>query len=106
MLSSKKKDIKIRRAFYKSENLSKVTKFLFFHLLSRKTPESENSGLLRATLLKNSFQMKKFSKVKIRSRCLLSNRVGGVYKPYSLSRIVLREFIGFGILPGYSKAVW
>lgn len=52
------------------------------------------------------FNYKRVSKVKIRRRCVLTNRSRGVLTSYNLSRTKLRELLHIGILPGYKKSVW
>jgi len=104
MLAFKIKDIKTRQKFSKLENLKKLNKFLFINLLSRKIKLFSNASL-QSQLLKLQISSK-ISRIKIKNRCILSNRNKGVSKYYSLSRIVMRDFMQFGILPGYSKAVW
>mmetsp|Transcript_531 Transcript_531/g.1760 ORF Transcript_531/g.1760 Transcript_531/m.1760 type:complete len:100 (-) Transcript_531:1017-1316(-) len=49
---------------------------------------------------------KKFSYVKIKNRCLFSNRSKGVIRSEKMSRIKFRELISLGLLPNYKKAVW
>ena len=101
MLSSKVKDLKERSAFCKSEKSRIIKKFVLFNILSK------NNFFLRKTYFKsmrNSF--KRSSKVKVVRRCVLSNRGRGVLRPFGISRIYLREMMQFGLIPGYSKAVW
>ena len=104
MLVSKIKDLKLRQSFLKLEFSKKVTKFLVINLLSKnKKLTSKNTlGVHSLALRLNS----RVSKLRLKNRCLLSNRNKGVSKYYTLSRIVMREFIQFGIIPGYTKAVW
>ena len=45
-------------------------------------------------------------KTRITNRCVLNNRGRGVLRPYGISRTLLRELMQFGVIPGYSKAVW
>lgn len=106
MLSSKIKDIKIRNLFNKIENKNIVNKFLFYYLASYyKKTESKKHLLFWV----NIFTKKKFSlinKTKTTNRCILTNRNRSVLRPYKISRVILRELLQFGILPGFSKAVW
>jgi small subunit ribosomal protein S14 len=46
------------------------------------------------------------SKVRIRNRCELTGRPRGYYRRFNLSRITLREFAAFGLLPGVKKSSW
>lgn len=102
MLSSKVKDLKLRIAFKKLENFRLVNKFLFINLVSKPMLLSSR---FNKTILK-TYLMSRISKIKIKNRCILSNRNGGVNKFYNLSRISMRNMIKFGLLGGYKKAVW
>jgi len=104
MLVSKIKDLKLRKSFVRFEFSKKVTKFLVTNLLSKKKILASKNilGIQSLALRLNS----RVSKLRLKNRCLLSNRNKGVSKYYTLSRIVMREFIQFGIIPGYTKAVW
>ncbi len=46
------------------------------------------------------------SLVRLKNRCILTNRSKGVYREFRLSRIRLREMLANGLIPGYKKAVW
>ena len=46
------------------------------------------------------------SKVRIRSRCIITGRSRGVYRRFGLSRIILREMISSGKIPGITKSSW
>jgi ribosomal protein S14 len=105
MLSLKKKDVKARSIFSKYELRSRVVKLLLTNLASRHN-YLQGSKFLPLNLYKLQTKFRRCSKVKIRTRCVLTNRGRGIYRPYGLSRIVLREFMQFGIIPGYKKAVF
>ncbi len=105
MQSKKIKNIKLRKAVAKTEIAKKTSKFLFVNLLNR-----VNCVDLKATLvslfLKQKIHSKKTSKVFITNRCIFNNRSRGVFRPFGVSRTLLRELMQFGIVPGYTKAVW
>jgi len=105
MLSSKIKDLKLRHLFFKYEKKKKIYKFFFINLLSRKNVNINNKNLI-LPLLQLQNKIKRNSKIRLTNRCILSNRGKGVNKFYSLSRIMMRDLIQFGIIPGYTKAVW
>ena len=46
------------------------------------------------------------SKVRIRNRCVLTGRPRGVYRKFTLSRIVFRELASIGHIPGITKSSW
>lgn len=52
--------------------------------------------------LSKRYQIKKFSKVRIKNRCVLSTRSSTV-KPFRISRIYFRSLANLGQLPGVSK---
>jgi len=101
MLSLKIKDNKIRQKFCRSENDKKIRKFLFINILNRKDTNKE----LVVCLLK-SILNKRISKVRINRRCIINNRARSSIRPFGISRVHLRELLQFGLVPGYSKAVW
>jgi len=107
MLSKKIKDIKIRESFYKIEKLKKLKKFVFINLLNK---TEQKSLLLRNFFLiffsKNKQKISNKSRVRMTNRCVINNRNRGVLRSYSISRVLLRNLMQFGIVPGFSKAVW
>ena len=46
------------------------------------------------------------SKIRLRNRCAITGRPRGFYRTFKLSRIMLREMAGSGLLPGVRKASW
>lgn len=108
MISSQIKDKKIRLSFNKIEKLKRIKKFIFTNILSRSTVDS--SIFLNRELLFHFFKqqqkMKMKNRTRIVNRCVLNNRSRGVFRPFGVSRIILRNLMQFGVLPGYSKAVW
>jgi ribosomal protein S14 len=112
MISSKIKDLKIRKSFYKLESKNKIKKFIFTNILNKK--KSVINVSTDETQLKSiSFYTFKFankgnhtSKIKLTRRCIFNNRSRGVIRPLGISRTYLRELMHFGLIPGYKKAVW
>ena len=112
MISSKIKDLKIRKSFYKLESKNRIKKFVFTNILGKKQLTAKNFAN-KDKLNKVFFSTFKFitkknhtSKVKLTRRCIFNNRGRGVYRPLGISRVYLRELIQFGLIPGYKKAVW
>lgn len=101
MISSKIKDLRKRRVFCLLEKSKIADKFLFFNCLNRNSSDHRVSALIFSSLSRKSS-----SRVKIVRRCVLTNRNRGVLRPLGISRICLREMIQFGLIPGFSKAVW
>ena len=58
----------------------------------------------------SKFYLKKYfksnSKTRFVRRCNITNRNRSVLRSFGFSRIVFRNFIHHGFLPGYKKAVW
>jgi small subunit ribosomal protein S14 len=43
---------------------------------------------------------------RIANRCPITGRKRAFYRKFNMSRIVLRDLAGFGLLPGVKKASW
>ncbi len=107
MLSGKVKDIKLRKFYNKFENKKLINKFIFTNLLNKKNQENNKKiEKINTILLQKQLNNKRNSKVRIVRRCVFNNRNRGVLRSFGISRVYLRELMLFGIVPGYSKAVW
>jgi|TARA_B110000879_G_scaffold211401_1_gene304004 ribosomal protein S14 len=106
MLSTKIRDLKTRNSFYRVEKLKKVKKFLFVNFLNDKNMAEYNRSCLLMSLLKKKQKLKIKTSVRISNNCIFNNRNKSVLRPYGISRILMRDLLQFGVLPGYSKAVW
>lgn len=102
MLFKKKKDLVFRKKFLKYEKLNKINKVVFINIVSHAL-DKKNSLF---TFLKFQASLKKNSRVKIKTRCSISNRGSAINQYYALSRIKMREFIHLGLIPGYKKSIW
>ena len=104
------KDIKNRKRFFKFEKLKLFHKFIFINLINRLKLKQHNPILYKKSLYlltKYNFNFLKLtSKTSLLRRCLITNRNRSNLRSFNLSRIVMRDFIQFGILPGYKKAAW
>jgi len=105
MLSLKKKDIKFRKQFFLTEKKLKVNKFLLVNFLSHPNKIKFNAASFCSQIAKIKNNQNS-CKIKLNNRCVSSNRGRGVLRSYSLSRIVMREYLQFGVIPGFRKAVW
>jgi ribosomal protein S14 len=103
MLYTKIKDLKYRKQFYKYEKIFLVDNFIFRNLVAN----PKISKGLKKNIFFKFYNIKK-SRVKNRlvRRCVLTNRGRGNLQAYKISRTLLRELMGFGIIPGYKKSVW
>lgn len=107
MLSAKIKDIKLRKFYNKFESKKLINKFIFTNLLNKKNKENNKKiEKINTILLQKQLNNKRNSKVRIVRRCVFNNRNRGVLRSFGISRVYLRELMLFGIVPGYSKAVW
>lgn len=103
MLSLKVKDLKNRNTFYFLEKSKIIDKLVFINLLNKGNAFSWKAMCFFA---KQRKQSKKYSKTIITRRCVVNNRGRGVSRSLGVSRVYLRELMQFGLVPGYSKAVW
>lgn len=73
-------------------------------LVNKACVETNHSLISTSKRLKLSkrYQVKKFSKVRIKNRCVLSTR-SSTMKPFRISRIYFRSLANLGQLPGVSK---
>jgi small subunit ribosomal protein S14 len=93
------KDKKRRTSFANKE----VQRLILLYLIrNQKLPASQRL-LLTLRLQEIS---RDSSLVRLKNRCILTNRSKGVYREFRLSRIRLREMLANGLIPGYKKAVW
>jgi len=104
MLYLKIKDFKLRKNFNKFEKVKRIKKFvqlnlIYFFFHSKKS--DYNTVLLK--FLKTNFNSK-MSKTRLVRRCTINNRSKS-FRPFGISRILLREMLQFGLIPGYKKAV-
>lgn len=106
MLSVKIRDIKTRNSFYRIEKLKKIKKFLFINFLNSNKISTISRNCLLISLLKKKKKLKQKTRSKMSNRCVFNNRNKSVLRPYGISRILMRDLMQFGVLPGYSKAVW
>lgn len=104
MLSLKKKDFRVRQKFLNNEKIKRVNKFLFINTLNNKKIDNLEKTL--AVFYKKGLNRSLDSKVRITRRCIINNRNRSVIRPFGISRVYLRELLQFGLLPGYTKAVW
>ena len=105
MLSSKVKDLKNRKIFFKIENKKVVSKFLFRNLLNNPLLLN-NKSLLFYKYLRHLNKIKHKTSTRILNKCVISNRNRKTFSKLKLSRLVAKELLSFGLIPGYKKSVW
>lgn len=102
MLSQKIKDLKHRLLYSRQEKKRALQKFLLISFL-----RNNKISLQSYLLLKKGHNTKLIHKVKGRvvRRCSFSNKGRATFRPYNVSRHILREHMRQGVLPGSKKAV-
>jgi ribosomal protein S14 len=107
MLHSKFKDIKFRNQFFKIEKKRIADNFVCNNLLAYVARNKKFSQIEKKKFYLKNFSQKKLRvKNRLMRRCVITNRSRGITKDFKISRILSRELMGFGIIPGYKKAVW
>ena len=107
-----KKDFKARRDFFKNEKLRILKKFIFINFLNQTVINSSQSSnqqfkkIKQLIFLTKNFKFSSKGKTKMVRRCILNNRGHGVHRTFSISRVLFREMLQFGLIPGFSKSVW
>ena len=109
MLFLKLKNIKNQKKFYNQEFTRLKLKFLFTFMLQQqqflKFSNKKNYITLTSIFLMK-YQIKNYFKTKINRRCLFNNRSKIMFRQFSISRVLFREMLQLGIVPGFKKAVW
>jgi small subunit ribosomal protein S14 len=104
MLYAKIKDKKHRESFSRLEKKKLLNKFVLTFFLSKQLESHKKE--INLAVLKNVLNEKYNSKVRVNRRCVMNNRSRGVLRNFGVSRMRFRELLSFGLVPGYSKAVW
>ena len=102
MLFKKIKDYKLRQLYKYTEYQIKLLKLLRFQLLAW-LKNKIYSKFLHFKLLK---KLKHRGQMRMKNRCILTNRNKGNIAFFNISRIQFRNLAQLGLLPGYRKAVW
>ena len=105
MLSSKVKDLKNRKSFLQVENSKLLYKFIFTNL-SNAPLFTKSKSLLLFKYFKKFSKIKSKTSTRILNKCLFSNRNRKTISNLKLSRLVAKDLLSFGLIPGYKKAVW
>lgn len=96
-LNYKDKTRRLKFVFLESERLR-----LKAILYNRKLPQNIRAfyAIKLSTLSKNA------SQVRIKNRCVITNRGQSVYRLFHLSRITLKEFISYNRIASIRKSSW
>jgi len=100
------KQIKLKNQFRKAEVIKNVNKFLFVNFLNNITIKESKRKRLTYFFEHTLKTFQRSSKVKIVRRCELSNRGRGNIRKLGISRILARNLIESGVIPGYTKHIW
>lgn len=100
--SKKDKNLKL---FYSKKEIDLHLLKCLFSLLS--CIKGRSANFIKSFLVKKHLNLgRKISKTKFFSRCLISNRGRSTLRNLKTSRIVLRNLLTLGKIPGYKKSVW
>jgi ribosomal protein S14 len=106
MLHTKIKDLKFRKKYSHIEKKYLVNTFLFKNIMTKINLNHFDNSLKKQIILKCLHKKKLRVKTRSVRRCVYTNRSRGVLRDFKISRSLLRELMGFGIIPGYKKASW
>ena len=86
----------------KNKSLSNKRSMLKTKIMDKSTDIEERFSLVMklAEMPRNS------AKNRLRNRCELTGRPRGYYRKFKLSRVMLRELGGQGLIPGLIKSSW
>jgi ribosomal protein S14 len=105
MLSLKVKNIVRQKKFKTQEILRLKLKFLFtFFLQNQKSNKLNHKRLVFLFLTQH--RIKNYLKTRINRRCIVNNRSKISSRRFSVSRVLFRETLQLGFIPGFRKAVW
>jgi len=91
MKNQQLKDQKLRSKFARNENnffISKGSLFL-----------KGSSNIKTKSLVQTNI-------CRVKNRCVISHRDKAVFRHFKLTRGILRQYISFGLIPGFSKSSW
>jgi ribosomal protein S14 len=104
MLYTKIKDEKNRKLFNRLEKRKLLNVFVLIYFLNKQNNFCDKEKIF--AVLKSFFNEKHGFKYRLNRRCVISNRGRGNLRNFGFSRMCFRELVLFGLIPGYSKAVW
>lgn len=96
IIERNKKRKNMTQALYKKR--SKLKGIIYDKTVSLE--ERFSAVLALAQLPRNS------ARIRVRNRCELTGRPRGYYRKFALSRSMIRNFAGHGLIPGLVKASW
>jgi ribosomal protein S14 len=105
MLALRFKSNKLQFNFNRVEKYKILGKFLE-NYISGKIDSRNFSYKLKSIKILSKYYFNQKSRVSLKRRCIYTNRSKSLSKKYGVSRFILRDFIQFGFLAGYKKAVW
>jgi ribosomal protein S14 len=105
MLSSRVKDKKNRKLFLKTEQNRLVLKFIYINLINRDFVAKSRS-IVQYKYYRHFNKLKYKTTSKVLNKCILSNRNSKTYSVFKLSRIVFKDLLTFGVIPGYRKSIF
>ena len=106
MHAKRVKDIKAREIFAKNEMLKKAQKFVFTNTLNKLLYEKKYDEYAKACQYFAMQKVENDSKTKIVNRCVATNRSRGAIRPFGINRVMLKDMLEQGLVPGWKKASW
>jgi ribosomal protein S14 len=106
MLFIRIKDIKNRGKFEKKELVKIQFKFLLRNLLNITSLDKNDYQRYLLTKCFLIYSLTKASKTRVSRRCIFNNRSRITTRKFGVSRIIFRELLQSGVIPGFGKAVW
>jgi ribosomal protein S14 len=100
------KDLKQRTIFHQRELLKTALKFVFTNSLNKSIHEENYIEYSKSLQYFAMQPIVSDSKNKIVRRCILNNRARGNIREFGVNRVVLRDMIMSGVVPGYKKSQW
>lgn len=98
------KDFQNKKKFNLLEISKIVSKLVNVYYLNNKKKHILNKKVLSFERLS---KINRYSKTKMIRYCVLTGRSrGSIRKTGGVSRVLLRDMLQLGIIPGYKKAVW
>ena len=105
MLSSKIKDLKTRQLFLQVEKQKLLYKYTLINIANNPLV-TKSKSIFFFKYFKKQSKIKYKTSTRILNKCIFSNRNRQTFSKFKLSRLIAKDLLSFGLVPGYKKAVW